>query len=60
MPPPLPKGHVNPETTHEEPVYLFTDKATVPARGENGESAESSNDQQAKPAALPPDQEPSQ
>src|SRR4051812_18757249 len=31
--PPAPTHHNNPETTHEEPVYLFTDKAVPRGQG---------------------------
>jgi hypothetical protein len=44
-----------PETTLEEPVYLFTDKAIVPASRPNG--APPAGDEQAKPVLPAPDEQ---
>jgi hypothetical protein len=38
MPSPLPEYHLNPTTTLEGPVYIFTDEAIVPPPKDNGSS----------------------
>ena len=44
MTPSLPNPNKNPQTTLDEPVYLFTDKAIVPQKKQNG-SPSSANDE---------------
>jgi len=48
----VPSHHQNQETTLDEPVYLFTDKAVVRPRAEKGSSPPVSAEK--KPAVAPP------
>jgi hypothetical protein len=53
--PSLPSHHENPETTHEEPIYLFTDEAVVPPGPECETPPSPPNETERQPPASPPD-----